>query len=697
MKTNLKYSSEITGAAAFACLLFMLGWVIKNSEAQESLTIQFFLIGLSALFILLMLFRKSTLLKKRNLTAKDEIFISNEWFRKTLLSMGEAVIATDKKGTVTSMNTVAEELTGYKMTESQSKPIDNIFNAIDEHSLLQTKNPIYKALAENRLMLLANHTILIKKDKTERYIVDSAAPIHNEHDEVVGGVLIFRDVTEQTLSKKKLIESEGLLMGIMRNTNLVVYIKDLDGKYLLLNHQKEKVYNIKASELIGKNTIGHLSKEDADMSRRTDKQAINNKQLVEFEQAIRHADGTIHSYHTSKFPLYDEEHNVYAVCSVSTDISESKKNIEMNEKLSIQAVLLKSEMRYDELTENMPNMFFSLDHNLVYTSFNKACEKFTALKAEDVIGKKIKEMMAGTTPLFLTEYKEVIETGKAVSFVSTFIFNESPYIFIVNIYPTEKGISILMTDLTREKKSERATLELVDNLQKKNKDLRLFAYTVSHDLRAPIARVIGLIHLAGTNPEFKINDKTILENVASEVASLDDVVKDMNTIISVRDEGKQKEYISFKTELNLIIKVLENEILESRAMIIDDFEHAEGITTVKSYLYSIMFNLLSNAIKYRSNERELIIRLKTEEDNGLIQLSVKDNGMGIDMKKNGDKVFGLYNRFHGKIIDGKGIGLNLVKTQAESLGGKVEVESIVNEGSTFKIFLPVPNNIHAAG
>ncbi|HKR03752.1 MAG TPA: ATP-binding protein, partial [Bacteroidia bacterium] len=186
--------------------------------------------------------------------------------------------------------------------------------------------------------------------------------------------------------------------------------------------------------------------------------------------------------------------------------------------------------------------------------------------------------------------------------------------------------------------------------------------------------------------------KTILENVAIEITDLDNIVKDMNTTISVRDEKKKKEYITFETELNLIKRVLESEIIQSKAFITSDFQNPEGMVTVKSYLYSIMYNLLSNAIKYRSPEVPLIIHLQTRQDKDFICLSVKDNGMGIDMEKNGDKIFGLYNRFHGKKIEGKGIGLNLVKAQAESLGGEVKVESTLNYGSTFKIFLPANHN-----
>lgn len=363
--------------------------------------------------------------------------------------MGEAVIATDYKGAVTSMNKLAEELTGWSLAESKGKPIDSIFDAINEHTHLPVENPINKALNENRAILLANHTILIKKDKTQRNIVDSAVPLHNDNSEIIGGALIFRDVTDLSVSQKKLLESERLL---------------------------------------------------------------------------------------------------------------------------------------------------------------------------------------------------------------------------------------------------KETLELVALLQQKNKDLRQFANTLSHDLRAPVNRVLSLVSLFSREPELKINNKTLLENVANELTNLDNVITDLTTTISDINDRKQEEYMAFETALTLIKKVLENEIIESKAVITADFHNVAGVDTVKSYLYSIMYNLLSNAIKYRSPEVPLTIHLQTQQDNEFICLTVKDNGLGIDLNKNRDKIFGLYNRFHSKKIEGKGIGLNLIKAQAESLGGKVEVQSEVNHGSTFKIFIPVNHN-----
>lgn len=681
-----------TGTAVLFALLSVFFWqyfsainLTEGYAIEGMLTRQTFYLGLLIALVFVVLFALRKIIDKQN-EIRSDAFISKEWFSKTLLGMGEAVITTDKTGKVLSMNKVAEEMTGWTLAEASGKPIDFIFDAVDEESCLSIENPIKKALHENRPILLANHTILIKKDKTQRYIIDSAVPIHNDHSEIIGGALIFRDVTEQSINQKKLEKSEGMLKGIIDNTNLVISITDLEGRYLLVNRQKEIISDSKSSELMGQYMLGDLTERNAREARRTNLEVANEKRLIEYEQRVKHADGTYHIYHTSKFPLCDSDNKVYAVSTISADISEAKKTDAMREKLAVQEIMLKSEIRYDELTENMPNMFFSLNSTLTYTSFNKACEKFTGIAAEQVIGRTVEQAFPEDAPLFSDEFNEVLKSGISKNYVSSFTFRGKTFTYIINIYPTENGISVLMTDLTKQKKAETETLELVDRLQTKNRDLRQFAYSLSHDLRAPIARALGLVSLSRIDSDERINDKSLFENVAEEVANLDHVVRDMNKVISVRAEGKQKQYIDFESELNLIRKVLANEIIKSGAVIISDFHSPAGITTVKNYLYSIMYNLLSNAIKYRSLDRPLTIHVHTRQDSEFIYLTVKDNGMGMDLKLHGEKVFGLYKRFHGDKIDGKGIGLNLVKAQAESLGGKVEVESEVNRGSTFTVY-----------
>jgi signal transduction histidine kinase len=143
--------------------------------------------------------------------------------------------------------------------------------------------------------------------------------------------------------------------------------------------------------------------------------------------------------------------------------------------------------------------------------------------------------------------------------------------------------------------------------------------------------------------------------------------------------------IGFNEELDMVKKSLEKEISETNAKIINDFSRANNIQTVKPYIGSILINLIGNAIKYRHPDRLPVIKLKTEIIDDYVCLTVQDNGLGIDLSQFRDKLFVLYNRFHLH-VEGKGMGLYLVKTQVTSMGGKIEVESEPDLGTTFRVF-----------
>jgi PAS domain S-box-containing protein len=250
-----------------------------------------------------------------------------------------------------------------------------------------------------------------------------------------------------------------------------------------------------------------------------------------------------------------------------------------------------------------------------------------------------------------------------------------------------KAFIVNYRDITERKHSEMATLELVEKLQRKNNDLRQFAFIVSHDLRAPIAKLQGLLELM--NDEDDVASRNVLmKYINDEVNSLDGVVNDMNEIVAVGESANMKrETVVFADKLALMQSVLRTEIQESQALIVSDFE-VPFIVSVRGYIYSIMYNLLSNALKYRSPMRPLRVRLHTMENKGYVQLSVADNGIGIDTRKDGERIFTLYKRVAARQANGKGMGLHMVKIQVESLGGYVEVESKEGVGSVFNVFLP---------
>jgi signal transduction histidine kinase len=219
-----------------------------------------------------------------------------------------------------------------------------------------------------------------------------------------------------------------------------------------------------------------------------------------------------------------------------------------------------------------------------------------------------------------------------------------------------------------------------------NQQLEQFAFIAAHNLRAPVARILGLGQLLGmleSTPEKKDEIYPKLVHTAEE---LDGVVKDLNTILDFRKNSESKlTVVDLATEVSKIRGTLEREIANSQAAITTDFSQVENIRTVKPYLESILYNLISNAIKYRDPDRIPIIHVKTEKSDNEICLTVADNGLGIDMAAFRDKLFTLYSRFHIH-LEGKGLGLYLVKTQITALGGRIEIESEVNKGSTFKVY-----------
>jgi signal transduction histidine kinase len=228
----------------------------------------------------------------------------------------------------------------------------------------------------------------------------------------------------------------------------------------------------------------------------------------------------------------------------------------------------------------------------------------------------------------------------------------------------------------------RTNLELIEH----NSRLEQFAYMISHNLRAPLARFVGLSSILKHSRSSE-EGSTITNMMVTAAHELDHVIKDLGIILDVRKAGAQ-----LVTEIDLpemIQKIqysLSADIKETNAKIYTDFGNATTLSTIPQYLESILSNLISNAIKYRHPERTPEITFMVIDQGEWICLKLSDNGIGIDLERSGDKLFSLYQRFHFH-VEGKGLGLYLVKTQVEALGGRIEVQSRPDEGSTFLIYL----------
>ncbi|MBD0255258.1 MAG: PAS domain S-box protein [Cytophagales bacterium] len=242
-------------------------------------------------------------------------------------------------------------------------------------------------------------------------------------------------------------------------------------------------------------------------------------------------------------------------------------------------------------------------------------------------------------------------------------------------------------DITARRQAEEERQKLIGDLTRKNHDLEQFAFITSHNLRAPVANMLGLATLYNAADPADPANQSVIEHFTLSAQRLDAIIQDLSDLLAVRKRQEERQRVELAEVVeNARLSVLA-QLEKSGAQLRVDLASAPVVYSVKTYVQSILLNLLSNALKYRAPERPPVVTLTARRRDGYVVVSVADNGLGIDLPRHGSRLFGLYKRFHAH-TEGKGLGLYLVKTQAEALGGKVEVESTPGEGSTFRVYLP---------
>jgi ligand-binding sensor domain-containing protein/signal transduction histidine kinase len=276
--------------------------------------------------------------------------------------------------------------------------------------------------------------------------------------------------------------------------------------------------------------------------------------------------------------------------------------------------------------------------------------------------------------------EELVQNQEEISAQRDLLSNQNEQLINARGIIEAKNREISAKNENLEGEVEKRTAELVEY----NQQLEQFAFISAHNLRSPVARILGLgnlFEMAETMQE----KHDILKHILNTTRDLDSVVHDLNKILDIRrDNTGIITEIDLTEEIERVKETLRSEIESTNALIEYDFTRANHITTIKSYLDSILFNLLSNSIKYRHPNRDPHIRITSACGEKELQLTFTDNGLGMDLSLYGTKVFSLYNRFHSH-VEGKGLGLYLVKTQLESIGGKIQVTSEPDKGTTFHI------------
>ncbi|HSP40492.1 MAG TPA: PAS domain S-box protein [Gillisia sp.] len=351
---------------------------------------------------------------------------------------------------------------------------------------------------------------------------------------------------------------------------------------------------------------------------------------------------------------------------------------------------LKASEEKEIILESIGDAFFMVDNDWKVTYWNRHSEKLLECARKEILGKNLWDVFPDAIDTkFYTSYQKAV-TEKSIEDFEEY-FERLHKWFEVTAYPSNSGLSVYFKDVTERKVSELEIVELnknlkshTDELVEANKGLEQFSFIVSHNLRSPVANIIGLADLI-SNKDYPEEVKTkFIKALLDNVKRLDVVISDLNSILQVKVEmDAKKEPVQLKNLVDSIKISVHNLIEKEKVEITTNFD-VSSIHTVQSYLHSIFYNLIANSIKYRRPGIPPRIEIRSQFQDGTINITFEDNGLGIDLNKKGDQVFGLYRRFHHH-IEGKGMGLFLVKTQVELLGGKISIESEVNSGTKFTI------------
>ncbi|MFN5319725.1 MAG: PAS domain S-box protein [Bacteroidia bacterium] len=492
--------------------------------------------------------------------------------------------------------------------------------------------------------------------------------------------------TIQDITKRKEIENDvSRLSMVAKKTSNSVIITDVQRKILWANESTLRLTGYAMEEIIGRSPkMFQYEKTDPAII-----QAIShklaNREEVQTEIQNRGKNGNEYWLDLNIVPLFNEDNTHIGFMAVETDITE---------RIKFEEDLKRSEENYRSILENSSEMIHTIDNDGRLIWANRSWREKLGVMNRDVEGLLLTDFLASQT---LSEFQRVIPElmeGKNITNLDCqFISANGNYLTLEGraIPLIHDGIVVgsqaYLHDITQIRKAEQDLKQLLDLTQTQNIRLKNFAHIVSHNLRSHSSNLKGLLTLLELEfPEFKDNE--YLENFQTAVQNLMEVIRHLSEVAQIQtNESSDWD----RLDLGIIVdKTVASVLGLAKGAKVDVQNEIKEPLWVKGdagYLNSIILNLLTNAIKYKSNNRDAFVRIRAQKNADKWVVSVEDNGLGIDLERQGRKMFGMYKTFH-KHPDARGVGLFLVKNQIEAMGGKIEVQSEVDKGTVFSVFLP---------
>ncbi|WP_245978026.1 PAS domain-containing protein [Flagellimonas taeanensis] len=553
----------------------------------------------------------------------------------------------------------------------------NIFHLYGESGLLKQK------LQESKSFSFRHG---IENKMEENWFESTFAPWFDEKENVIGSIIQTDDISREVEKEMELEKTNNILKIKSEVSQVGCWEYTLATEELFWCDETKKIHNVPLS--YKPNVADAIAFYKQGYSR--------NKISMLFHSAIN--EGTPFN---KKLTIITQNGQEKWVSATGKPIRENGKIVKLlgtfqdiNEQVTSETRIKHHQQLLTALIDNLPLNVFVKDLDSRKILVNKAECDYLGKSTKELIGKtdfdlyekevaKISreedlEVIRTLKPMLGKETINIKKDGKITNFLTSKI----------PLFDLEGKISGLIgigMDITAMKKKEDQLRNLINITSVQNKKLINFAHIVSHNLRSHSANFSMLLKFL--SEEQNEAEKAHIMNMLNQASdSLLETLENLNQVVDINTNVTlSKQPLNLNESIDKVRKNLSAFLEKNKVKIINNIPQDMIVWSVPAYLDSIILNLVTNAVKYSSPERSPVITMDAKKRDKTLIFSVSDNGLGIDLERYGDKIFGMYKTFHNR-KDAKGIGLYIIKNQIEAMGGSITVNSEVDKGATFNVY-----------